>query len=81
MRKKLISRRKKMKITQDQMAKKLGIARSTYAGYELGNFAPSLEIAVQIKKILKYYDDDIFKLNSDSKTNMIDEKGGKKLNE
>ena len=38
----------------------LEISRSTYAGYESGKFAPSLEIALKIKKILNYKSDDIF---------------------
>ncbi len=60
MRKKLIEIRKKRGFTQSQMAEKLQIARSTYTGYENGNFSPSLESALRIKKILDYYDDDIF---------------------
>lgn len=60
MRNNLIVLRKKKKFTQQEMADKLNIARTTYTGYENGNFAPSLEIAVQIKKILNYKRDDIF---------------------
>lgn len=60
MRKKLIEIRKKRGFTQTQMAEKLSIARTTYTGYENGNFSPSLEIALEIKKILKHCNDDIF---------------------
>lgn len=60
MRKKLIEIRKKRGFTQSQMAEKLQIARSTYTGYEKGNFSPSLESALKIKKILNYQKDDIF---------------------
>jgi len=42
------------------MASKLNIARTTYTGYENGNFSPSLETALRIKEILKYKKDDIF---------------------
>lgn len=42
------------------MAEILGIARSTYTGYETGNFAPSLELALRIKKALNCKKDDIF---------------------
>jgi len=59
-RKKLIEIRKKRGFTQTQMAEKLSIARTTYTGYENGNFSPSLEIALEIKKILKHSNDDIF---------------------
>ena len=48
------------------MARMLDIARTTYTGYENGNFSPSLEIAVQIKKILNYKKDDIFLITIDS---------------
>lgn len=66
MRKKLIEARKKRGLTQEQIAQKLKIARTTYTGYENGNFDPSLEIALQIKKILKCKNDDIFLSNNDS---------------
>ena len=69
MREKLIEIRKKRGYTQEYMAKHLDIARTTYTGYENGNFSPSLEIALEIKKILKYQKDDIFTLFNDSKTN------------
>ena len=63
MRKKLIEIRIKRGYTQEQMANELNIARTTYTGYEKGNVSPSLEVALNIKKILKYRSDDIF-LNS-----------------
>lgn len=60
MRDKLVEIRKKMGYTQEYMASKLNIARTTYTGYENGNFSPSLDMALQIKKILNYSNDDIF---------------------
>lgn len=69
MRKKLIEIRKKRKYSQEQMASKLNVARTTYTGYENGNFSPSLEIALKIKEILNYKKDDIFLLSNDSTTN------------
>lgn len=60
MRNKLIEIRAKKGYTQEQMANKLNIARTTYTGYENGNVAPSLEVALNIKKILNYKNDDIF---------------------
>lgn len=60
MRKILIETRKKKGYTQEQMAEKLGVARTTYTGYEKGNFSPSLELAIKIKEILDYKNDDIF---------------------
>lgn len=63
MRKKLIEIRKKRGYTQATLSRQLGVSRGTYAGYESGFFSPSLEVAIKIKKILKYERDDIF-LNS-----------------
>ena len=74
MRTKLIQLRKKRKLTQDEMAKKLKIARTTYTGYENGTFAPPLERAVEIKRILKTNNDEIFLVFNDRKT---DKKEGK----
>ncbi len=56
--------------TQEQMANKLDVARTTYTGYENGNFAPSLETALHIKRILRYSNDDIFLISNDSTTNI-----------
>lgn len=60
MRKKLIEKRKKKGLTQEQMARMLNIARTTYSGYECGTFSPSFENVLKIKKILNYKNDDIF---------------------
>lgn len=69
MRTKLIEIRKKRNLTQEQMANKLNIARTTYTGYENGNFSPSLEMALEIKRVLNYKNDDIFLISNDSITN------------
>lgn len=69
MRIKLIEVRTKRGYTQEQMANELNIARTTYTGYERGNVAPSLEVAVNIKKILNYKKDDIFLNQNVSQTN------------
>lgn len=66
MRTKLIETRKKKGYTQEDMADMLNIARTTYTGYENGNFSPSLEIAIKIKEILKYKNDNIFLISNDS---------------
>lgn len=69
MREKLIEVRTKKGYTQEQMANKLNVARTTYTGYEKGNVNPSLEVALIIKKILNYKKDDIFLNSNISKTN------------
>lgn len=68
MRNNLIELRKKRKLTQQQMADKLNIARTTYTGYENANFSPSIEKAIKIKEILKTKNDDIFLVSDDRKT-------------
>lgn len=52
------SYRKKLKITQEQMAEKIGLPRSTYAHYENNTREPSSDILIKIADILdcKLYD-------------------------
>lgn len=56
----LINRRKHKNLTQQEMADLLEISRSTYSGYELGTWNPPLDVAVKIKQILNYKNDDLF---------------------
>jgi transcriptional regulator with XRE-family HTH domain len=46
--KRLIELRKKKRITQMEISKKLGIARSTYAGYENGDRKPDSEMIIKL---------------------------------
>ncbi|RGX07458.1 helix-turn-helix transcriptional regulator [Paraclostridium sordellii] len=55
--------RKNKNLTQPQVANKLNIERSYYTKIERGQRTPSLDIALKIKEILNYNDDDIFKNN------------------
>lgn len=57
---KLKKRREELELTQASLAKMIGIARTSYTNIELGNKNPSLLIAMRIKQILNYDDDDIF---------------------
>lgn len=68
MRDNLIALRKKRKLTQQQMAERLNIARTTYTGYENANFSPSIEKAIKIKRILGTTNDNIFLVFNDRKT-------------
>ncbi len=43
--------RKKLGITQEEMASKLGVTRQTYCHYENGSRVPSIYRAMQIAKI------------------------------
>lgn len=60
MRIKMINRRKELNLTQEEVAKRSGIARTTYTNIELGTKNPSLAVALKIKKALKVNNDDIF---------------------
>jgi transcriptional regulator with XRE-family HTH domain len=51
--KRLIELRKRKKLTQLEIAKKLGIARTTYSGYENGSREPDLKI---LQKVATFYD-------------------------
>lgn len=58
--KSLVELRKQRGLTQKEMAEALGIARSTYSGYERGYFEIPISTALKIKKLLRYNKDDIF---------------------
>lgn len=46
--------------TQQEFSRVVGISRSHYGQIETGDKAPSLKIALRIKKALSYEGDDIF---------------------
>ncbi|GKV70232.1 transcriptional regulator [Sporosarcina sp. NCCP-2716] len=50
----LKEKRLKSKMTQEQVAKKVGVARTTYAMYEQGERDPSVGVAVSIGDVLKF---------------------------
>ncbi len=60
MRERLRKIRLKKGLTQEELAGKIGIDRSTYTNIELGYKNPSLKVALKIKEELDYKDDDIF---------------------
>lgn len=60
MRKNLKEMRIKKGYTQHELAKKIGIERSFYTNIELGTKNPSLRVAMRIKQVLEYFNDDIF---------------------
>lgn len=69
MRTNMVNRRKKLRLTQEQVANKAGIARTTYTNIELGDKNPSLAVALKIKQALKTDKDDIFLTNDVPKRN------------
>lgn len=60
MREILREQRIKGNYTQETIAKELGISRPTYTNIENGRKNPSFTIALRIKNLLNYSDDDIF---------------------
>jgi putative transcriptional regulator len=63
MRHKLKDIRISKKFTQEYIAEKVGIDRSTYTNIELGNRNPTFAVALKIKEVLNFKEDEIF-LNS-----------------
>ena len=61
--KRLKNAREKRKLTQLEFSKKLGIPRSTYAGYESGAREPELVTLIDISEILLFSLDDLIKGN------------------
>ena len=60
MRVKLVKLREVSGYTQETFAKAIDISRSHYSQIETGEKAPSLEVALRIKRVLGYNNDDIF---------------------
>lgn len=55
--------RKKLKMTQEELAAKVGVTRQTINSLEKGKYNPSLELAHKIKKALKTkYIEEVFRL-------------------
>ncbi len=53
-------RRKELKLTQEELAEKIGISRA-YMGYiEQGRYAPSLEVVEKIARALRLKVSDLF---------------------
>lgn len=56
----LINARKKMGLTQDELAKKVKISRAYLTNIETGKHNPSLEVAKNISVILNMSIDELF---------------------
>ena len=60
MRKKLKELRLKKGLTHDEMAREAGITRSHYTKIENGMGNPSLQVAIKLKDVVGYFNDDLF---------------------
>jgi putative transcriptional regulator len=57
---KLVTGRKKLDLTQDEVARRVGISRAYLANIEAGKHTPSLEVAAKLSAVLKMSIDDLF---------------------
>lgn len=53
-------RRQKMGLTQEEVAKKLGISQVAYGRYELGTREPNLELIFKISDVLDFKPGEFF---------------------
>ncbi len=57
--------RAKFDMTQDKLAKKVGVSRQTIIAIEKGSYNPSVELALKIAKIFNTRVDEIFYLREE----------------
>lgn len=63
MKTKITELRKKLKLTQEELAELVGVTRQTINALEKGKYNPSLELAHKIKKALKArYIEEVFRI-------------------
>jgi putative transcriptional regulator len=63
MKTKIIEFRKKLNMTQEELADKVGVTRQTIISLEQGRYNPSLQLAYNITKALKRKNiEDVFRL-------------------
>lgn len=58
---KVVTLRKKHNVTQEDLAKAVGVTRQTIIAIEKGNYTPSLLLALKIAKYFKANVEDIFR--------------------
>lgn len=59
---KVLECRNLKKITQEQLAEKIGVTRQTVIAIEKGNYTPSLVLAIKMAKFFDKKVEDLFKL-------------------
>lgn len=52
-------------LTQDDLAKKVGVRRETIVFLEKGKYNPSLKLAIQVSKVLKSSVEELFIFDDD----------------
>lgn len=54
--------RKNKKLTQEELASKVGVTRQTIIAMEKGNYTPSVLLAMKIAKLFRVKVEDLFRL-------------------
>ena len=62
--------RKKVGLTQEELAKQVGVTRQTIISMERGNYTPSVSLAFEIARALKNPVDNIFSLQNQTKNHV-----------
>lgn len=57
------------KISQETIAKKVGVSRQTIISMEKGSYNPSLYLAMKLSKVLEVTIEELFQLEEDDETN------------
>lgn len=57
------TKRQKARITQENLAKKVGVSRQTIISIEKGNYTPSVMLAMKLARHFKVKVEDLFKFN------------------
>ncbi|MDC2816219.1 helix-turn-helix transcriptional regulator [Leuconostoc suionicum] len=60
--------RKSLHLTQESLAKQIGVSRRTIVSIEKGNYTPSLLLAFQLAQALKTPLTDLFTINEENQT-------------
>lgn len=60
--------RKSLHLTQESLAKQIGVSRRTIVSIEKGNYTPSLMLAFQLAQALKTPLTDLFTINEENQT-------------
>jgi putative transcriptional regulator len=58
--------RKKAKLTQEELASKVGVSRQSIISIERGHYIPSLPLALKFARIFKCTTDELFTLKEEN---------------
>lgn len=61
----IIGERAKKRMTQEELAKRVGVTKQTISGIERGKYLPSIELAFKISKVFQKEVNEIFTYKED----------------